>query len=203
MRRPAALLLLALACAAPPPPREAPGARPAPPAPRAEPPAADCTRIESIEVHKSARRLVAICDGGARVRMHVALGQAPLGTKLASGDSRTPEGRYRIAAPARTSRYHRFILIDYPSRADAEAGLRSGRIDASVFEQLREALDAGAVPPQDTALGGYIGLHGEGPRWRGHSETLDWTTGCIAVRDDEIEFLAERLEPGTPLVILP
>lgn len=133
----------------------------------------------------------------------VALGREPRGPKQRSGDNRTPEGRYRIAAPARPSRFHLFILIDYPSRTDAEASLRAGRIDPSVFAQVDESIEGGALPPQDTALGGYIGLHGEGDRWRGLSSTIDWTTGCIALRDEDIEFLAERVAVGTPVVIHP
>ena len=60
-----------------------------------------------------------------------------------------------------------------------------------------------APPPQDTALGGELGLHGEGPHWRGDSAELDWTFGCIAVRDHEIDFLAQRVKVGTPVWIVP
>ena len=62
---------------------------------------------------------------------------------------------------------------------------------------------AARMPPQDTALGGLLGLHGEGARWRGESKGLDWTYGCIALADAELDFVIARVKKGTPLTILP
>jgi hypothetical protein len=113
-----------------------------------------------------------------------------------------PEGEYRIAGPARRSRFHRFIPIDYPSPADAERGLAAGRISAAERDAIARAHAAGRLPPQDTALGGHLGLHGEGRRWRGELD-LDWTEGCVALADEAIELLAARVRPGTPVRIQP
>ena len=58
------------------------------------------------------------------------------------------------------------------------------------------------MPPPDTPLGGLLGLHGEGARWRGDSKQLDWTYGCIALPDAELDFVIARVRKGTPLTIL-
>jgi hypothetical protein len=95
------------------------------------------------------------------------------------------------------------VQIDYPSRADAEVGLRSGVIGRRVYREIVAAHDAGKLPPQETRLGGAVGFHGEGERWRGASSTLDWTRGCFALADEHIDFLIARAPPGTPVTIVP
>jgi murein L,D-transpeptidase YafK len=111
------------------------------------------------------------------VTLPVALGRGLAGAKQSQGDQRTPEGNYRLVGEARSSRYHRFVLIDYPSRRDADRALGERRITAADHLRIVEAHDRGAVPPFDTPLGGDIGFHGEGQRWKGESRDLDWTFG--------------------------
>jgi murein L,D-transpeptidase YafK len=202
MRRAALFLVAGLAipasCARPPPPAIPPAVLPVPP-----PPLPPCEVIYRLEVRKSERKLVADCRGGARVELRVALSRAPEGPKRRSGDWKTPEGTYRISGPPRESRYHLFVPIDYPSRADVEAGLRDGVISRRTAERLLAGLARGELPPQDSPLGGTLGFHGEGERWRGDSEVLDWTYGCFALADADMEFIARRAPVGTPVVILP
>jgi len=181
----------------PAPPPELPSLPP-PPAPALPPP---CTRIERIEVRKSERRLVAECTGGGQLALPIGLSREP-GPKRRRGDQRTPEGEYRIAGRVRPSRFHRFLPIDYPSDADAERALTEGSITAREREAIARAHRPGKLPPQNTALGGYVGFHGEGPRWQGNLD-LDWTYGCFALADAAIDALAERAPPGTPVRILP
>ena len=153
-------------------------------------------------VHKGERRLWAECEGGAVVSLPVALGRVPLGHKRRAGDHRTPEGDYRIAGSAVRSRFHRFVPIDYPSRADADAALAERRISRADHARILAAHQRGVPPPVDTPLGGEIGLHGEGARWRGESSALDWTYGCIALADQDLDFVIARTRKGTPLSIL-
>jgi murein L,D-transpeptidase YafK len=186
----------------PPPPRSPPAiARPAPAPVIPEPP--PCAQIARIEVEKSKRRLRAYCEGGAVVEMTAAVGRENEGTKLFAGDQRTPEGEYRVSEPARQSRFHLFLPIDYPSRADAQWGYVQGRISARDYQRIVAAHDRGRPPPGDTALGGEIGLHGEGVRWRGDTQHIDWTMGCIGLTDADISFLVEHTEVGTRVLILP
>jgi murein L,D-transpeptidase YafK len=192
-----ALLALAIGCAkavpAPPPPPV-----PAPPAPAPPPP---CERVARIEVAKSARMLTAECDGGARLVFPVALARER-GPKQRAGDLRMPEGEYRIAGAARASRFGLFLPIDYPSTADAARGLVAGVITREEHDAIVHAHERSALPPQDTALGGHLGLHGEGTRWRGDLD-LDWTEGCVALADEAIDRLARLVARGPPVQIIP
>jgi murein L,D-transpeptidase YafK len=135
--------------------------------------------------------------------MSIALGREPEGTKERAGDMRTPEGSYRVANRPRGSRFHLFIPIDYPSPVDAERALTAGIISWSTYETIWDASESGELPPQESPLGGHLGLHGEGERWAGDSPYIDWTNGCVAMSDAHIEFLADRIEVGTPVLILP
>lgn len=167
------------------------------------PPAPPCQRILRIEVYKAARELVAFCEGGGEQRMTAAVGREPRGHKAATGDLRTPEGSYRIVGPLERNRFHGFIPIDYPSLTDANAALLEGRITHQDFTRIEAAHARGVQPPDDTPLGGDIGIHGEGQRWAGDSQHLDWTYGCIAVTDFDLDFLGERVEIGVEVLILP
>jgi murein L,D-transpeptidase YafK len=196
-------LALGLGCARPaplpPPAPEAVIPPPLPPAPVPEP----CLHIERLVANKRERSLAVYCEGGAVFTFPAAFGREPVGPKRVAGDSRTPEGDYRIAGPARPSRFHRFVPIDYPSVADADLALAEGRISPAEHSRIVDAHRRGVMPPQDTALGGLLGLHGEGERWRGESKGLDWTYGCIALPDAELDFVVERVTRGTPVTILP
>lgn len=200
-----ALAALSLACAAPPPSTPPPAPPPrvpaAPPAAGPVPPP-PCLRVESLELHKGERRLDVLCEGGREIHLRVALGRRPEGAKQAAGDRRTPEGRYRLLA-AEDSRFHLFIPLDYPSLEDARRAYEEGRLSSDDRRRIEDAHANGVPPPADTPLGGGIGLHGEGPDWAGASALLDWTFGCVALADDDIDFLAERAPPGTPIDIRP
>jgi murein L,D-transpeptidase YafK len=167
------------------------------------PAAVTCARIVRIDVRKDERALVAHCDGGATVALSAAFGREPLGAKRRLGDLRTPEGLYHVAQAGRASRFHRFIPLDYPSRADADAALAVGALSIADHRRVHEAHARGELPPSDTPLGGAIGIHGEGDGWRGFSRRLDWTEGCIALSDEDVDFLAARVAPGTPVWITP
>lgn len=194
------LLFLAFwltACPKPPPP--------APPAPVPAPPATSeaqpCTRAERLLVRKSERSLTVHCTGGGVRSFPIALSRGR-GPKRALGDQRMPEGDYHIAGPPRTSRFHIFIPFDYPSRVDADRALAEKRIDAATHAAIAHAHKRHRMPPQDTPLGGTLGLHGEGVRWRGDLQ-LNWTEGCIAVTDAAIAEIARLAKPGTPIRIEP
>jgi hypothetical protein len=202
MARALAPLLLALvvlaSCTAK---RPEPAAKPAPAAEARPPSPPACAGIERIALRKSERTLVATCIGGESLVLPVALAREA-GPKRASGDQRVPEGDYHVAGPARPSRFLRFVPIDYPSPADAERALGERRITRAQYEAVVAAHAARRLPPQDTPLGGHLGLHGEGRRWQGEL-ALDWTEGCIALSDEGIELLERLAPPGTPVHIEP
>ena len=69
--------------------------------------------------------------------------------------------------------------------------------------KLRTPCKAQYFSPRDTPLGGDIGIHGEGARWAGDSERFDWTNGCIAVSDADVDFLKSRIRLGVPVELHP
>jgi murein L,D-transpeptidase YafK len=139
--------------------------------------------VDSILVEKSAHRLSLFQRGRAVRTYMVALGQQPVGDKVRRGDMRTPEGRFLIEARNPKSRYHRALRISYPDAAH------------------RARARALGVSP-----GGDIMIHGLPPRqaWVGAAHRdFDWTEGCIAVTNAEIEELWSAVPVGTPIYIKP
>jgi hypothetical protein len=187
----------------PRPPSDLPLDDPPGPLPPAAPPADSCLSIVALSIDKSERRLWATCASGQVKTFRVALGQLPLGYKREMRDLRTPEGFYRIAEPPRGSRFHVFMLLDYPSLADADRALSNGDISPRTYLRIARAVARGEVPPQDTLLGGLIGIHGEGRDHQGESQSTDWTLGCIALSDSDAEYIAFRVDVGTPVKIEP
>jgi tetratricopeptide (TPR) repeat protein len=134
---------------------------------------------DKILIEKKERRLTLISKGKVLKTYKIALGGNPNGPKERQGDNKTPEGTYIIDSRNRDSRYHLSLHISYPNEKDK-----------------KRARELGVSP------GGDIMIHGikNGFSWVGdmHSE-VDWTKGCIAVTDEEIEEI-ERLVPNGTIV---
>jgi murein L,D-transpeptidase YafK len=151
-----------------------------------------------------ARRELWVFRGGDVVRRYpVSLGRDPKGPKRLRGDGRTPEGRYLVVDKKADSKFHRFLALNYPSAADAEQALRDGLITADVWADVWIAEVRHRHPPTDTILGTRVGIHGIGAT--GVRERLrrvsDWTEGCVALSDRDIEELFEMAPIGTPVEI--
>ena len=116
-------------------------------------------------------------------------------------DERTPLGDYRIREIRDSDRFHRFLALDYPTLADAERALADGRIDGALFERVRSAWQRGETPPQDTPLGGHLGLHGIGEGSPEIHADFNWTNGCIALTNKQIDALVEQVTVGTRVLI--
>ena len=126
------------------------------------------------------------------------------GAKQTSGDLRTPRGLYHIVRlRSGHPMLHRFALLGYPNPDDAARGREAGLISRREAEAIREAYDARHTPPQQTALGGAIGIHGLGVvGYAGEViERGDFTEGCIAMRNADIDRLWPLLRLGTPVFI--
>lgn len=135
-----------------------------------------------LRVYKSRRELKLWAGGALALQCPVALGFAPEGHKARKGDGRTPEGAYRICARNPQSKYHLSLALNYPNAGDARAGYAAGVIGAAARDRILAAHAAGARPPFDTELGGWIMLHGGGA-------ARDWTAGCIALDDGDMDRL--------------
>ena len=138
---------------------------------------------DRVLVEKAARRLTLLRESRPLKIYRVALGRAPVGPKEQEGDQRTPEGIYLIDFHKADSDFHRALHLSYPEQRDIDQAAARG------------------VSP-----GGDIMIHGisNGRGWIGafHRRT-DWTAGCIAVTDFEIEEIWRAVPDGTPIEIRP
>ncbi|WP_058880968.1 murein L,D-transpeptidase family protein [Chloracidobacterium thermophilum] len=153
-------------------------------------------RAVSLRVYKSLRRLE-LWSGHACVKAYaVALGAEPELDKLREGDHRTPVGRFYVCTRNDRSRFHLFLGLSYPNEEDAERGLRDGLISRRQYRAIRQAQRQQVRPPWNTPLGGEVGIHGGGTG-------SDWTWGCVALSNDDIEELWLTCPLKTPVTIYP
>lgn len=136
-----------------------------------------------VVIEKSRRQMLLFAAGRQIARYYIALGKNPVGTKRCRGDNRTPEGVYSIVGRKPNSDFYRALRISYPSEED-----------------VARARQAGCDP------GGDIMIHGLRP---GSEENLtkhlfsDWTQGCVAVTNEEIEQIWSLVPDGTRVEIRP
>jgi murein L,D-transpeptidase YafK len=140
---------------------------------------------DKILVKKSEHKLYLLKNGEPIRSYRVSLGSSPKGHKERQGDNRTPEGVYYIDGRNPGSRFYKALHVSYPSMKDREEAARRG-----------------------VAPGGQIMIHGYptgGPArdLRDVLTGMDWTAGCIAVSNPEIEEIWRLTSNGTPIEILP
>jgi murein L,D-transpeptidase YafK len=141
------------------------------------------TQIDKLVVYKSKRQMLAYSNGQLLKTYKISLGRQPIGDKEFEGDKKTPEGLYFINDKNPNSGYHKNLGISYPNKSDIENAKRLGK-----------------------PTGGEVKIHGlrnmtgfisKFHRW------FDWTLGCIAVTDKEIDELYNTVKIGTPIEIKP
>ncbi len=140
-------------------------------------------QADRVLIQKSARQLTLLRKDRALRSYQVSLGSNPKGAKEREGDGRTPEGLYTIDSRNAYSKYHLALHVSYPNAADRA---RARRLH---------------VRP-----GGEIMIHGTPNRWRWLSVVFahtDWTKGCIAVSDSDIEEIWRLVPNGTVVEIRP
>ena len=137
--------------------------------------------VTQIVVNKGARRMYLLNNQTVLKSYDIGLGNAPIGHKQFEGDGKTPEGVYFIDRFNPRSQYHLSVGVSYPAERDAA---------------FAEAL--GRQP------GGDIFIHGWGPEGNALApKRRDWTAGCIAVKDEEIEEIYAMVRGGIPIIINP
>ena len=135
----------------------------------------------------------------------VALGSGGRGGKIQEGDGRTPIGQYLITEVRDSQRFHLFMGINYPNIKDAKRALTNKLITRQDYRAVLDAHIFGRKPPQDLILGGAIGIHGIGTETKEKiniHQNIDWTEGCIALRNDEVEELSRYVSVGTAINII-
>lgn len=144
---------------------------------------ADEVRINRVLVIKSDRTMYLLADGRIVRTFHIALGSHPVGDKRREGDGRTPEGTYILDFKNSHSAYYKSIHISYPNLEDRLRARRNG------------------VDP-----GNDIMIHGQRNGYRrfaAYTQRFDWTEGCIAVSDHDMDEIWRLVKVGTPIDIEP
>ena len=131
----------------------------------------------------------------------VAIGLHGADVEKAHGDKKTPLGEYRIGWVNENSKFHRFLGLTYPNIDNAKRAYRDGLIGEETVRSIMRAEMEEVIPPQNTPLGGQIGIHGLGVADREIHEAFDWTSGCIALTNQEIDRLSKWIRKGTLVVI--
>jgi len=146
-------------------------------------PAYAAEKADQVIVSKSAARLYLQANGKTFATFKIALGGRPQGHKLQQGDERTPEGQYTLDSKNAQSAYYKAIHISYP---DAEDRLQA----------KRRSIDAG----------GDIMIHGQPNGWEWLApvtQWFNWTDGCIALSNRDMDAVWRAVDVGTPITIRP
>lgn len=137
----------------------------------------------SIIIDKYSRKCLVYLAGVKKYEYHVELGKNWVGDKRVNGDKATPEGMYKVVRKfgSNKTKYHKALLIDYPNQTDRE-------------EFRREVLKG--TLPKTANIGSLIEIHGDGGRG------VDWTEGCIALTNPEMDIVFKIAREGTPVTIV-
>ena len=140
--------------------------------------------IDSIVVYKANREMQTFHRGAKVKKYMISLGMEPIGPKQFEGDMKTPEGHYYINSRSRISAYHANLGISYPSMADSLSAINQNKL-----------------PGGDIKIHGFPNKHVKSQE----RELLntDWTIGCIAVSNYEIDELYTWVISNCPIMILP
>ena len=131
----------------------------------------------------------------------IAIGRYGTTADKRQGDNMTPLGRFRINGIRPSDAFHRFVALDYPGIERAESALQSGLIDAATRDRIVSAHRNHRAPPQSTKLGGHIGIHGLGDADPAVHASMNWTRGCVALTNTQIDALVPWLRVGMTVEI--
>ncbi len=131
----------------------------------------------------------------------ISLGRAGAKTQRVRGDNVTPMGEFRINRFNYESQWRTFMGIDFPTPAHARMALEKGIYSQADYEDYFDYYRRNGHPPQNTALGGAIGIHGLGSADPDIHGRYHWTQGCVAVTNEQIDRLTELVGVGTRVVI--
>lgn len=149
-----------------------------------------------IIIRKKERKLF-LFDGERLIKTYkIALGFEPIGDKARESDGKTPEGEFYVAIKNPKSKYFLSLGLSYPNLKHAARGLKAGLISQEEYEEITKAHREKRLPNQKTQLGGEIYIHGGDTLW-------DWTQGCAALKNRDVEEIFAAVRIGTKVFIEP
>lgn len=148
-------------------------------------------------------RTLQLWDGETVVRTwdNIAIGKGGASHSRSLGDQATPLGTFRISSIRKETRYHRFFALNYPALDDARRAFARGQISEADLDAIRRAHEQGLEPPSSTPMGGNIGIHGLGSGDPRIHEDFNWTDGCIALTNEQVDELAHWVRPRMTVII--
>lgn len=151
----------------------------------------------------TAQSSLTVIDGDRpQLTLHnLAIGRYGTSRSKQRGDNKTPLGRFRITRIDRDTSFHRFLGLDYPDAERARRGLYAELISGAQYRAILAAHRDGRTPPQDTPLGGHIGIHGVGQGDARLHEMANWTQGCVALSNEQIDTLLSWVRVGMAVEI--
>lgn len=149
-----------------------------------------------IFVYKEKRRLYVVQENVLVRDYPIGLGFHPVGDKEREGDGRTPEGDFFVCVKKPSSRFIKSLGLNYPDKKHAERAFFAGVITPNEFRDILLAFENRTAPPWNTRLGGQIFIHAGGAQ-------RDWTEGCIALYNSDMDELFQISSVGTPVSIRP
>ncbi len=132
---------------------------------------------------------------------NIAIGRYGTAVDKRQGDNKTPLGHFVIGWIADKTSFHRFFGLLYPNKEYAERAFQTGLLDQKTWNRIRRAFASGRLPPQNTVLGGNLGIHGIGKGDKSIHEQYNWTNGCVALTNAQIDRLAAWIQVGTSVEI--
>lgn len=132
---------------------------------------------------------------------NIAIGSGGTAEVHHKGDDTTPLGTFHVAWINHHSRFGTFFGFDYPSSGLAIRAYANGDITGKEFDAIMDAFRQHRIPPQNTSLGGQLGIHGLGSGNLQIQQSVDWTDGCVAITNREIKSLSNWVHVGTRVVI--
>lgn len=152
------------------------------------------TRGLTLTVFSAGNRILA--------RFHnIAIGSGGAAEMHHRGDDTTPRGMFHVAWVDRHSRFTTFYGLDYPSARIARRAYSEGTISQAEYDAIIQALRQHRTPPQNTPLGGQLGIHGLGGGNPSVQQAVNWTDGCVALTNRDIRLLSRWMHVGTRVVI--
>lgn len=151
-----------------------------------------------IVIDKSTAILSVLQDGHEIVRCPASFGLDPISDKVRAHDLATPEGCYSISAVVQGARFHRSLGLSYPNLVDAQHGLAAGLLSRRQYRQMAAAIREEVPGLCGTPLGCGIAIHGGGVVREG---VRDWTEGCVAVDNADVDRLAQLCRRDDPVLI--
>ena len=141
----------------------------------------------TIVVDKSDHTMKVFKGNNLAYQYTVVFGNDDMGDKMVQGDRKTPEGTFHISYMRKHNKWNKFMLLDYPTKAD--------------YEKFNERKAQGLIP-QHAKIGGDIGIHGT---WPHDDITIDrkrnWTLGCISLKNEDTDELYQNVTVGTKIIV--